>query len=142
MSVENGTAILLKLRVHNVGTLKPVDGTTSNSADISRALRDTTTKFTGTFNAREYGLGDAGFSLEAKFDADANTSTYFTYNDILAALIAGDKLDAEWSDGVTGHKKITGTVCIENCPMAAPMHDNATFSVSLKFDGAPTVATI
>lgn len=142
MSVENGTSLKLEIKPVSSGSYKPVNGLTSNSMDISNALRDVTTKDTGNFSASEYGLGEGSFSLDAKFDPDANTSTYYTYNDLLTAILNRDKLLVRWSDGVTGHKSIVATVLIESLPMQAPMHDNTTFSASLKWDGAPTVSTI
>lgn len=142
MSIENGTSVTVRLKPVASGTLKPVAGEVSHDCNVSRALRDTTIKASAGWKYQEYGLGEADISLEAKFDADAATANFFTFNDLVDALINKTKLSVEVSDAVVGHKKVTGTVLVESVPLSAPMEDNATYTVSLKFDGPPTITTI
>lgn len=136
MATENGSALRIKVAT------KLVDGLTSNSASITRALRDVTNKYSNGFKAQEYGLGEGSFSLTANYDPDANTATYYTFWDFVTAYVNKTKLTVEFSDSVTGHKKITATCLVASCPLEAPMEENATFTVELSWDGAPTIATI
>lgn len=140
--IENGTSITVRLKPVSTGTFKPIAGEVSHDCNVSRALRETTVKASAGWKQNEYGLGEADISVEAKFDADALTANFFTFNDLVDALINKTKLSVEVSDGVTGHRKVAGTVLVESVPLSAPMEDNATYTVSLKFDGAPTISTI
>jgi predicted secreted protein len=142
MSVENGTSLIVRLKPVSSGTLQQVHGLVSNDHEIKRALRDTTTKDSAGWKQVEYGLGEASVSLDCKLDQDAASATYFTYAEFLDALVNKTKLSIEITDAIAGHLKITGTVLIESVSPAAPMEDNATYSVSLSFDGAPTISTI
>jgi predicted secreted protein len=139
MATENGTAIKIF-----VGSLpgKVVHGLTSNEASITRALRDTTNKASGGWKAQEYGLGEGGFSITSNYDADANSSTVYRWEDFLTALFDKTKLTVHFTDAVTGHQRITATCLVTSCPLSAPMEDNATFTVDLAWDGAPTIATV
>lgn len=142
MAIENGTDIVIQMKPVSSGSYKTVQGLTSNSAAITRALRDTTTKSSGGYKAQEYGLGEGSFSIEAKYDPTDDGTTHYRWQDFLAANAAGTKLLAKFTDSVSGHTQITATVLVADCPLTAPLEDNATYTVSLSWDGAPTIDTV
>ena len=142
MAIENGTDIVIQMKPVSSGSYKTVYGLTSNAAQISRALRDTTTKQSGGWKAQEFGLGEGSFSLECKYDPAADGATYYKWSDFLTALTGKTKLLAKFTDSVSGHTQITATVLVVNAPITAPLEDNATFTVELSWDGAPTIDTV
>lgn len=141
MATQNGTEIKIYVGA-TIGAAKIVDGLTSNEAAITRALRDTTNKSSGGWKAQAYGLGEGSFSLSSNYDPDANSSTFYRYEDFLAALVAKTELVVHFTDNVSGNQIITATCLVADCPITAPMEENATFTVTLQWTGAPTISTI
>lgn len=141
MATQNGTDIKIYVG-STIGAAKIVDGLTSNEASITRALRDTTNKSNNGWKAQEYGLGEGSFSVSCNYDPDANSSTYYRWEDFLSALVAKTKLTVHFTDNTTGHQNITATCLVTDCPLTAPMEENATFTVTLAWSGAPTITTI
>lgn len=140
MATQNGTQ--LKIRVGALPSAKQVDGQTSAEESITRALRDTTNKFSGGWKAQEYGLGEGSFSINCNYDPDASAVTYYTKVDFENALINGTKLTVHFSDDVVGHSRITASCLVSSVSTSAPMEENATFTVELSWDGAPTITTV
>ena len=141
MATQNGTDIKIYVGA-TIGTAKIVDGLTSNEASITRALRDVTNKSSNGWKAQEYGLGEGSFSVSANYDPDANSDTFYRYEDFLAALVAKTKLTVHFTDKERGNQIITATCLVADCPLTAPMEENATFTVTLQWTGAPTITNI
>lgn len=141
MATQNGTDIKIYVGA-SIGSAKIVDGLTSNEASITRALRDVTNKSSNGWKAQEYGLGEGSFSVSANYDPDASSATFYRYEDFLAALVAKTKLTVHFTDNQSGSQIITATCLVADCPLTAPMEENATFTVTLQWTGAPTITTI
>ncbi len=142
MATINGTALKILVGA-TLGAAKPVDGLTSNEQSLTRALRDTTNKFSGGWKAQEYGLGEGSFSVTANYDPDASSSTYYRKEDFEAALIAGTKLVVHFCDSTdSGSRVVRATCLVSSVSTSAPMEENATFTVDLSWDGAPTIGTV
>lgn len=141
MATQNGTDIKIYVG-STIGSAKIVDGLTSNEASITRALRDVTNKSSNGWKAQEYGLGEGSFSVSANYDPDANASTFYRWEDFLAANVNKTKLTIHFTDNQSGHQIITATCLVADCPLTAPMEENSTFTVTLQWTGAPTITTI
>ena len=142
MATINGTALKMLVGA-TVGTAKPVNDITTNEQSITRALRDTTNKFSGGWKAQEYGLGEGSFSVTANYDPDSSSSTYYRKEDFETALIAGTKLTVHFCDSAdSGSRVVTASCLVSSVSTSAPMEENATFTVDLSWDGAPTIGTV
>lgn len=142
MATINGTSLKILVGA-TVGAAKPVNGLTSNEQSITRALRDTTNKFSGGWKAQEYGLGEGSFSVTANYDPDANSSTYYRKEDFETALIAGTKIIVHFCDSAdAGSRVVTATCLVGSVSTSAPMEENGTFTVDLSWDGLPTIGTV
>lgn len=142
MPTQNGSELKIYIGA-SLATAKPVDASTSNEMSITRALRDTTNKFTNGWKAQEYGLGEGSFSLSCNYDPDANSSNFYRQEDFVTAMINRTKLTVHFCNrDDSGSRVITATCLVASAPLTAPMEENATFAVDLSWDGAPTIGTV
>jgi hypothetical protein len=133
MSVFNGTLTVLKMDGTQLAELTNV--TMSMSSDNF----ETTSKESGGYAEFAYGQRSITYSVEGLADFQASNKDLA---DLLAAWTGRTVVSLEWTNGVTGDKKVTQSALISSIDVDAPMEDVSTYSVEFQGTGTPTIATI
>ena len=123
----------MRLRIDGTAVTKA----TNCSMSITRETRSRSHKDVASgFTSNDYGTGSWEASGEALF-AEGES-----YDALLTAMIAKEKVTVEMSTNATGTKKTTGDGVITSLEMTAPDEEDTTFSFGITGDGAPVRATI
>lgn len=133
MSIINGHN--LRWKIGGVAIAKATDCTIS----ISGETRDTSHKDIGTgsgagWSGASYGKKSWEGTCSALYAEDDSFETIWTAFNTNAAIAV------EFSDGVVGNKKFTGSAIITSLEQNAPDNEDVTYSVSFAGNGALTRA--
>jgi predicted secreted protein len=127
----------LRIKIGGVAVAKA----TECSLSISGETRDTAHKDIGTGT----GAGWAGAEYGTK-SWEMSGTAYFSFGDSFEGLFnpfnGSTKVTVEFSDGVTGNKKFTGTGVLTALDISAPNNEESTYNYSIKGDGPIVMATI
>jgi hypothetical protein len=145
------------------GTYKPIGQATEHSISLSRAADETTTKDSGNYKGKDYGMGEASGSISGLLFFQAST---IGPEELLAAQVAGKKVKlifiyvkptaaplsistgilAADVDGVTsfdtGTQQITVVAVLTSIEKSGSVEGKATYSVSYEVDGAPVIGAV
>jgi predicted secreted protein len=120
----------LRIKIGGTAIAKATECSVSISGDVREvAHKDIGTGVGAGWSSAEYGTK----SWEAQCSALYAESE--TFETIFTAFNASTKVTFEFSDGVTGNKKMTGTAVITSIEQNAPNNEEVTYSVSFKGDG-------
>jgi TP901-1 family phage major tail protein len=125
----------LRWKIGGVAIAKATDCTIS----ISGETRDTSHKDIGTGE----GAGWAGASYGKKSWEGTCSALYAeddSFETLWDAFNGNTAIAVEFSDGVVGNKKFTGSAIITSLEQNAPDNEDVTFSVSFAGNGALTRA--
>lgn len=134
MAVKNGTSILLKLAT------QVVDGTTSQTIDLSADMIDVTTK-DSTGKSKEYIVGENGgtISVEGKW---AESTSNYTVEELFDAWKAGTSLAFIVGETAVGSYTLSGNGYLSAFSWTAPRNGESTWSATLQITGAITRGTV
>ena len=132
--IYNGTLQVLKM---DTGTLAEL---TNVTVTLNQETFDTTSKESAGWTEILPGVRSATFSAEGIVDFQASVNKDLA--DIFAAYTGRTQVALEWTNTVTGDKKLTCNAYITSCEISAPMEDTVTYSIEFASTGAVTPATI
>lgn len=133
MAVFNGTLTVLKMDGTQLAELTNV--TMSMTSDNF----ETTSKESGGYAEFAYGKRSVTYSVEGLADFQASNKDLA---DLFSAWTARTVVTLEWTNAVSGDKKVTQSALISSIDVDAPMEDVVTYSVEFQGTGTPTIATI
>ena len=133
MAVYNGTAQILKMDGTQLAEL------TNVTMSMNQDLFETTSKESAGWKEVMPGLRDITYSAEGLADFQATNKDLA---DVFTAYTNRASVAIEWTNAVSGDKKLTCTAYITSCEISAPMEDTVTYSIEFQSTGALTVATI
>lgn len=133
MAVFNGTLTVLKMDGTQLAELTNV--TMSMTSDNF----ETTSKESGGYAEFSYGKRSVTYSVEGLADFQASNKDLA---DLFSAWTARTVVSLEWTNAVSGDKKVTQSALISSIDVDAPMEDVVTYSVEFQGTGTPTIATI
>lgn len=139
MGVINGTTI----RLYDGTT--PIAYATSSSFDESAEVRETVSKDSvGSYQEIEIGQLSGTLTCEAFLSEDATVGGVSRTNYYLLRAKFAAKTAISWrmTSDVSGDVLYTGSAYITAISMSAPVEENATFSLTLTINGAPTAGTV
>jgi TP901-1 family phage major tail protein len=121
-----------------------MDGTqmaelTNVTCSLSQETFDVTSKESAGWTEILPGVRSATFSAEGIADFQATNKDLA---DVFAAFTGRTVVAIEWTNGVTGDKKLTCNAYITSCEISANMEDTVTYSIEFQSTGAVTSATI
>lgn len=144
------------------GTFKPIGSATEHSISISRAADETTTKDSGNYKGKDYGMGEVSGSVSGLLFYTAST---IGPEELLAAQVAGKKAKLIFIykkdtvtlnpatgianadvDSVTSFETdtqmITVNAVLTSIEKSGSLEGKATYSISYEGDGTPLVGTV
>ena len=133
MAIYNGTLQVLKMDGTQLAEL------TNVTASFSQETFDVTSKESAGWAEILPGIRSATFSAEGIADFQATNKDLA---DVFLAYTNRTAVAIEWTNGVTGDKKVSCSTYITSCEINAPMEDTVTYSIEFQSTGAVTVATI
>jgi predicted secreted protein len=132
MAILNGTLI----KLYDGST--PIALLTSSDLTLEREMLDVTNK--DSDNWKEVIAGNRSFSFSGEiFNDPAET---YNLEDLYTKWEAGTEITMKLSSEVTGQKKFTGAVLINNIAIATPQGQPSTVSVEFTGTGPLVMATI
>jgi len=134
MSIFNGTLTILKFDGTQMAEL------TNVTCSLNQETFDTTSKESGGWSEILPGVRSATFSAEGLVDFQAATNKDLA--DVFTAFTNRTVVAIEWTNAVTGDKKLTCNAYITSCEISAPMESEVTYSIEFQSTGAVTSATI
>jgi TP901-1 family phage major tail protein len=133
MAIFNGTLTVLKMDGTQMAEL------TNVTCSLSQETFDVTSKESAGWTEILPGVRSATFSAEGIADFQATNKDLA---DVFAAFTGRTVVAIEWTNGVTGDKKLTCNTYITSCEVSSPMEDTVTYSIEFQSTGAVTSATI
>lgn len=133
MAIYNGTLQVLKMDGTQLAEL------TNVTMSLSQETFDVTSKESAGWTEILPGVRSATFSCEGIADFQATNKDLA---DVFAAYTGRTAVAIEWTNGVTGDKKVSCSAYITSCEISAGMEDTVTYSIEFQSTGALTVATI
>lgn len=131
--IYNGTATIIKMDGTQMAEL------TNVTVSLSQETFDVTSKESAGWAEILPGVRSATFSAEGIADFQATNKDLA---DVFAAFITRAAVAIEWTNAVSGDKKLTCNAYITSCEISAPMEDTVTYSIEFQSTGAVTSATI
>jgi TP901-1 family phage major tail protein len=131
--VYNGTLQIIKMDGTQMAEL------TNVTCSLSQETFDVTSKESAGWTEILPGVRSATFSAEGIADFQATNKDLA---DVFAAFTGRTVVAIEWTNGVTGDKKLTCNAYITSCEISANMEDTVTYSIEFQSTGAVTSATI
>jgi len=132
MAILNGTLI----KLYDGST--PIAKLTSSDMNLESEMLDVTNKDSG--GDKEVMPGNRSYSFSAElFNDPAET---YNLEDLVTKYQAGTAITMKLSSEVTGQKKFTGTVYINNISLSTPQGQASTVTVEFTGSGALVMATI
>jgi len=132
MAILNGTLI----KLYDGST--PIALLTSSDLALEREMLDVTNKDSNNWKQVMAGVRSFSFSGEL-FNDPAET---YNLEDLYTKWEAGTEITMKLSSEITGQKKFTGTVLINNIAVATPANQPSTVTVEFTGSGALVMATI
>lgn len=133
MAIYNGTLQVLKFDGTQMAEL------TNVTATLNQETFDVTSKESAGWTEILPGVRNATFSAEGIADFQASNKDLA---DVFTAYTNRTVVAIEWTNAVTGDKKLTCNAYITSCEISAPMEDTVTYSIEFASTGAVTSATI
>lgn len=133
MAIYNGTLQILKMDTTKLAEL------TNVTISLTQETFDVTSKDSGGWSEILPGLKSATFTAEGIADFQSSDKDLA---DVFTAFIGRSQVALEWTNGVTGDKKLTCNAYITSCEVSAPMEDTVTYSIEFASTGAITSANI
>lgn len=133
MAIYNGTLQILKMDTTKLAEL------TNVTISLTQETFDVTSKDSGGWSEILPGLKSATSTAEGIADFQSSDKDLA---DVFTAFIGRSQVALEWTNGVTGDKKLTCNAYITSCEVSAPMEDTVTYSIEFASTGAITSATI
>jgi len=133
MAVYNGTAQILKMDGTQLAEL------TNVTMSMNQDVFETTSKESAGWKEIMPGLRDITYTAEGLADFQASNKDLA---DVFAAYIGRSQVALEWTNTVTGDKKLTCNAYITSCEISAGLEDTVTYSIEFASTGAVTSATI
>jgi TP901-1 family phage major tail protein len=133
MAIYNGTLQVLKYDGTNMCEL------TNVTVSLSQETFDVTSKESAGWTEILPGVRSATFSAEGIADFQASNKDLA---DVFASFTGRTVVPIEWTNTITGDKKLTCNAYITSCEISAPMEDTVTYSIEFQSTGAVTSATI
>jgi len=129
MAIENGYAIIVTHAGHTIS------GVTSNSMEVSQNMIDVTTKDDSRWKKFIPGDREANMTVEGNYSEDHQYGLEY----LSEAIIDGDAT-VTVVFGKSGGTTWTASAYVESVSFSAPNDDAATWSCTLKIDGAVEVS--
>jgi predicted secreted protein len=132
MAIQNGTLIKLYDSSTVIALL------TSSDMTLEREMLDVTNKDSANWKENLAGVRSFSFSAEL-FNDPAQT---YNLEDLYTKWEAGTVITMKLSSELTGEKKFTGSVLINNISLSTPANQASTVTVDFTGTGALVMATI
>jgi hypothetical protein len=132
MAIQNGTLIKLYDSSTVIALL------TSSDMTLEREMLDVTNKDSSNWKENLAGVRSFSFSAEL-FNDPAQT---YNLEDLYTKWEAGTVITMKLSSELTGEKKFTGSVLINNISLSTPANQASTVTVDFTGTGALVMATI
>lgn len=133
MAIYNSTLQILKM---DTGTLAEL---TNVTVSLSQEMFDVSSKESQGWTEVLPGMRSVTFTAEGIADFQATNKDLA---DVFAAYIGRSQVALEWTNTVTGDKKLTCNAYITSCEISAGLEDTVTYSIEFASTGAVTSTTI
>lgn len=133
MAIYNGTLQILKMDGTQLAEL------TNVTASLTQETFDVTSKESAGWTEILPGVRSATFTAEGIADFQATNKDLA---DVFTAYTNRASVAIEWTNAVTGDKKLTCSAYITSCEISAPMEDTVTYSIEFASTGVVTSTTI
>lgn len=136
----NGT--YLRLFVDVSGTLKPIANLISNDMTFTKDLLEVTSK--SSSGSKEYMYGHFGGtgSFEGRFEDDTVSTSEYSFEELLDAMLAGTTLSVVFTTNVTGDLKYSASALLGSLSLSGADNDPASFTGDITITGAVTKGTV